>query len=129
MCERGGGKKNILKKYWKENIPLGGGCAGNSAREFRVPRPHCPRTRRPLLREPPAPARPRPCVCSPCTSAPGPSSPGRLAVSAARVAGLVRTPTAPEHPGRGPAASPTEHDPGRVRVAPMPHARLPRPAF
>lgn len=124
-----GGKKNILKIYWKENIPLGGGCAGSSAREFRVPRPHSPRALRPLPREPPTPARPRPCVWSPCTSAPGPFYPGHLAVSAARVAGLVRTPAAPVLPGRDPAASPTEHDPGRVRVSPGPRARLPRHAF
>lgn len=85
-----GGRKTFSKKYEKENIPLGSGCAGSSAREFRV------------SRQPPA----RP----PAGRSPGePPSPSSAAACWAASVGRSASPPPPVHPpaprGVGGAAS------------------------
>lgn len=129
---RGEGKqKNSLKKYQKENIPLGSECPGSSAREFRVP---CP--------PPPAAARvsPQPLLGAACravsvglsiglSASPSPVRRSRVArgCSGSVVAAPLQGSRRPRSVGRALAAAPAEPGPA-LQDWPGPRARRPRSA-
>lgn len=132
-----GGRKTFSKKYEKENIPLGSGCAGSSAREFRVSRQPPARPPPAAARvSPPAPARPQPAGPRPSVGPlplPHPSIPRRRAGSAvpraARVCQGARSPSWPRpRLGGGACTTRPRAGSGLAGAAPSAHtARLEQP--